>query len=133
MATIQIKKTKFVDIDLSFSKHPVSGDLTRKIDVNAIAASLKTLVMTKKYERPFHPELSCQVSDLLFENFTPDTGVVIKKTIEYVIANFEPRVQLVKVSVNPDPDSNNLTVDIMFKVIGFVDVYQTHFYLERTI
>jgi phage baseplate assembly protein W len=128
-----VKKTKFVDLDLNFSKHPVSKDISKKVDVNAITTSVRNLVMTRKFDRPFHPEISCQVMDLLFENFTPDLGYIIERTIKYVIENFEPRVAVIDVFVDETPDANKFSVTIIFDIIGTMERVTTTFFLDRSI
>ena len=57
MAQLQTyEKTKiYKDFDLSFSINPITGDLGTKSDVNAIQQSIKTLINTNFFERPFNP------------------------------------------------------------------------------
>lgn len=133
MATIKTKRTKFVDIDLNFSLHPISSDIGKRVDGNAIATSVKNLVLTNMYDRPFHPEISSQVSSLLFENFTARTEATLQRAIRYVIENFEPRVEIVYINIDSDPDNNDLTVELAFNVVGLTETIVTQFTLERTI
>ena len=70
---------QYSDFNLLFSSHPVTGDVTRKNDEEAVKASLRNLISTRHYERPFHPEIGCQIHGLLFENFNPVTAQVMKK------------------------------------------------------
>lgn len=133
MATLQIKKTKFVDIDLNFSLHPISGDIGKRVDANAIITAMKHLVMTRKYDRPFHPEMYCQISDILFEPLTESSAVVAETMIRYVIENHEPRVSLVSVNVTTEPDNNHLYVEIVFVIVGTTETIRTNFFLERTL
>ena len=67
-------------------------------------------------ERPFHPEIGCQVYNLLFENFNPITAQVMKKTIYDAINKFEPRVTVLDVKIREDVDKNDLSVDIIFRL-----------------
>ena len=108
----------FSDINLLFTKHPVTYDVTRKVDEEAVKASIRNLIQTKNYERPFHPEIGCQISSLLFENFTPMTREIMKKTILDVINKFEPRARLLDVRISENLDKNDLNVDIVFKLIN---------------
>jgi len=108
----------FSDINLLFTKHPVTYDVTKKVDEEAVKASIRNLIQTKNYERPFHPEIGCQISSLLFENFTPMTREIMKKTILDVINKFEPRVKLLDVRIAESLDNNNLNVDIVFKLVN---------------
>ena len=63
---------KFKDIDLDFGRNVVTNDVNTVTDIIAIKRSVKNLIQTNFYERPFHPELGCGVRELLFENFTPN-------------------------------------------------------------
>ena len=107
---------QYSDFNLLFTKHPVTADITRKNDEEAVKASLKNLISTKHYERPFHPEIGCQVYSLLFENFNPITAQVMKKTIYDTINKFEPRVTVLDVKIREDVDKNDLSVDIIFRL-----------------
>lgn len=111
------RKTRtFSDINLLFTASPTTGDITKKLDEEAIKASVKNLIMTKNYERPFHPEIGCQVHSLLFENFTPITKRVIQTSIAGVIRKFEPRVTLLEVRVREDSDNNEMWLDVYFRI-----------------
>lgn len=133
MVELKITKKKFVDLDFSFLKHPVTDDVSKKINEAAIVASVKNLVMTKKYERPFHPELSSQVHDMLFEPLTDATAATLKRTIYYVISNFEPRVEILLIDVSDVPDFSEVRVTIIFKIIGMADTIKTQFFLQRSL
>ena len=82
----------YTDIDLNFTRHPVTGDVALKYDASAIKAAVKHLVMTRFYERLFHSEIGTPVSDLLFELASPSLSIRLKKSIADVINNYEPRV-----------------------------------------
>lgn len=106
----------YSDLNLLFSRHPVSGDVTMKNDEDAIRASLRNLLLTRHYERPFHPEIGCQLHSLLFENFNPITIQTMKKTINDVVTKFEPRVTLLEVRLRDKSDENAIDVDIIFRI-----------------
>ena len=108
----------FTDFNLLFTKSTATGDITRKVDEEAIKTSIRNLISTKNYERPFHPEIGCQLFTLLFENFTSVTAQVIKKTIFDVIDKFEPRVNILDVKLSETEDLNNLDVSITFKILN---------------
>lgn len=118
MSTINRKTRQFSDLNLLFSANPVTLDVTRKLDEEAIKASLKNLIQTRNYERPFHPEIGCQLFYLLFENFNPVTVQVMKKTIFDVIKKFEPRVSVLDVNIRDRSDNNEIMVEIVFKIIN---------------
>ena len=106
----------YTDLNLAFTRHPSTGDVTKKTNVEAIKASLKNLIQTKNYERPFHPEIGCQIHGLLFENFTPVVKQIMRRTIEQMIDKFEPRVTLTDVSIEESPDDNGIKLDIYFRI-----------------
>ena len=122
---------KFRDLDLDFERNIVTNDVKVVEDVIAIKRSVKNLVQTNFYERPFHPELGCGVRELLFENFTPLTAVFIKRKIEEVLINYEPRINLTNVSVDDDQDRNRLVVDIYFRIIGIEGPQVVSTFLQR--
>jgi len=106
------------DLDLDFTRHPVTNDVVKIEDVNAVKRSVRNLVNTQFYERPFHPELGCGVRDLLFENFTPMTGIFIRRKIEEVLVNYEPRANISSIAVNEDADRNGINVEVNFYVLN---------------
>lgn len=122
----------FSDLDLNFTPHPVTGDLVRKYDDNAIKQSIKNLIMTRHYERPFHSELGSQIRELLFDMITPVTAMMVRRTIIDLISNFEPRVKLLGVDVIPSEENNSLYVSITFKIVNTEAPLSLEFLLERT-
>ncbi len=135
MSFIQIKQTnkKFIDLDLTFNRHPISGDVSRRVNENAIITSVKNLIMTRTYDRLFHPEISSHIGSLLFEQMTPATIDTLKKAILYVIENFEPRVIMQLVEVNPYTDANRIEITLVFKIVGSEDTITTNFFLKRSL
>ena len=106
------------DLDLDFTRHPVTNDVVKREDVNAVKRSVRNLVNTQFYERPFHPELGCGVRDLLFENYSPMTGMFIRRKIEEVLINYEPRAKLSSIEVNEEQDRNGIKVEVNFYVLN---------------
>ena len=106
------------DLDLDFTRHPVTNDVVKIEDVNAVKRSVRNLVNTQFYERPFHPELGCGVRDLLFENYSPMTGMFIRRKIEEVLINYEPRAKLSSIEVNEEQDRNGIKVEVNFYVLN---------------
>lgn len=122
----------FSDIDLNFTAHPVTKDIARRYDENAVKASVKNLIMTSNYERPFHSELGSQVRALLFEPATPMTRVLLQRTIEDLITNFEPRVDLIDVRVGVSEENNAVYVTVEFKIVNTERPLTLDLVLERT-
>jgi len=122
---------RYRDIDLDFGRNAVTNDIVKIEDVNAVKRSVTNLVQTNFYERPFHPELGCGVRELLFENFTPLTGIFLRRKIEEVLVNYEPRISLEQIAVDDDPDNNRLVIDIYFYVRGVADPVSVTTFLQR--
>lgn len=122
----------FSDIDLNFTKHPVTSDVSRKFDEEAVKQSVKNLVLTQNYERPFHSEIGSQIRGLLFEPATPMLSMLLQRAISDTIINFEPRVRLIDVLVRLDPDSNDVNVTIEFAIINTVRPITVNLTLKRT-
>ena len=122
----------FSDLDLNFTAHPVTKDISRKYDDNAIKQSLRNLILTSNYERPFHSEIGSQVRSLLFESASPMLAVSMRKAIFDLINNFEPRVDLIEVLVNFNPDENFLYLKIEFKIVNTERPLTLDLALERT-
>lgn len=114
MATVNRIIKEFSDLDLLFQAHPYTRDVNRKFNIDAIKASVKNLVLTKNYERPFHPEIGSQVTHMMFENFTPSIKNAAEKSIMTTIERFEPRVRLISVELIEKQDTNEILVEIVF-------------------
>ena len=108
----------YKDINLNFSKHPVSGDISTLSDIEAVKRSVRNLVNTNFYERPFHPEIGSDVRSILFEPVSPLVADVLKRHIQDVIQNFEPRAELIDIISIVEPDKNNYKVTIKFFVVN---------------
>ena len=121
----------FRDIDLDFDRNIVTNDVNVVENVVAIKRSVRNLIQTNYYERPFNPELGCGIRELLFEPFTPMTKVFLEKKIQEVLINFEPRIQLQSVGVDDDQDRNRLIVDIYFYIVGVSGPQQVQTFLQR--
>jgi phage baseplate assembly protein W len=112
--------------------HPVTHDVARKYDEEAIKAAVKNLVLTQNYERPFHSEIGSQIRGLLFEPSTPMLDIMLKRTITDTIVNFEPRVKLNDVVVTVSPDNYEVYVSIYFTIINTTRPLQVDLILTRT-
>ena len=118
MAVKRISRA-FKDINLSFEPHPVTKDLTVLRNENAIKRSVRNIVQTIPTERFFNSILGSDVRNLLFDNYVDfGTASVIEDQIRIAIQNFEPRVDNLQVNVNPRPDQNEFTVNVLFDIIG---------------
>jgi phage baseplate assembly protein W len=120
----------YQDLNLKFTLHPVSGDITTLTGEVDIIAAVEMLVLTNHYERPFHPEIGSSVAALLFDNATPLTATFIQRAISDVINNFEPRVTLQSVVVDVEPDQNSYAATITFFINNQVEPVVLNMILE---
>ena len=121
----------YKDLDLDFNRNPVTNDIPTIEDVDAVKRSVRNLVQTNFYERPFHPELGCGVRELLFENYNPIIGIFLKRKISEVITRYEPRVSLNDIALDDEPDRNRLKVSIYFYVQNVPDPVVVETFLQR--
>ena len=121
----------YVDLDLDFTRHPVTNDVVKITDVDAVKRSVRNLINTQFYERPFHPELGCGVRDMLFENYTPMTGIFMRRKIEEVLRNYEPRANLSSIQVNEQMDRNAIDVVVNFYVLNLPNPVSVTTTLQR--
>ena len=120
-----------IDLDLDFTRHPVTNDVVKITDVEAVKRSVKNLINTQFYERPFHPELGCGVRDMLFENYTPMTGIFMRRKIEEVLSNYEPRASLSSIQVNEQMDRNAIDIVVNFYVLNLPNPVSVTTTLQR--
>ena len=109
---------QYSDLDLFFGKRTVGSDVNKVTDVQAVKRSLRNLINLNTFEKPFHPEISGGLRELLFEHMNPMVSAVMAKKIEDVIENFEPRCRLVSVRAIPDFDRNAYNVTIEFYIVN---------------
>tara|TARA_A100000164_G_scaffold352805_1_gene358811 strand:+ start:1399 stop:1833 length:435 start_codon:yes stop_codon:yes gene_type:complete len=109
---------QYSDLDLFFGKRTVGSDVNKVTDVQAVKRSLRNLINLNTFEKPFHPEISGGIRELLFEHMNPMVSAVMAKKIEDVIENFEPRCRLVSVRAIPDFDRNAYNVTIEFYIVN---------------
>ena len=111
-------KRKFKDISMSFETNPLNDDLVSLSDTSAIARSIRNIVFTSPGEKFFNPDLGSRISESLFENVDDVSALAIEDEIKSSIINFEPRVNLLNVSVNPNVDDNEMNVTIEYEITG---------------
>lgn len=121
----------YSDFDIGFAINPISDDLSKVINENAVRRSIKNIIFTNFYERPFRPFLGSNVNKLLFENFTPVTVELLQTAISDAIKNFEPRANLIDVIVTPYEDRNALSVTIVFSIINKEDPISLELSIDR--
>jgi phage baseplate assembly protein W len=132
MATATKRQRTFSDLDLNFTAHPVTGDVARLYDENAIKRSVRNLLQTNNFERPFHSEIGSQIRALLFEPASPILNTMLKRVITDTISTFEPRVVVNSVTVSSNADNNSLNVTLVFTIVNTVNPVTMNVVLQRT-
>ena len=123
---------QYTDLDLFFAKKATSKDISKVTDIQAVKRSVRNLVLTNHYEKPFHPEIGSGVRGILFEPMTPITAHILTRKIEDVIENFEPRVRLINVIAYPNLDRNAYEVSVEFYVVNMpTELVDLTLFLER--
>lgn len=126
-----VRQPDYVDLDLDFIPNPRNADINVKRGEEAIKRSIRNLVFTNYYERPFQPGIGSDVSKLLFDNITPMTATFLRDALRTVIQKFEPRVRLDNVDVVVDPDNNGFSVTLKYVILNREAPVITSFFLER--
>ena len=106
----------YSDIDFTFTKKPVTGDVALSYDDQAVIRSIRNLLLTNHFERPFNPDLGSNLNTLLFELVSPLTAASLEREIATMIDNYEPRARINEVIVTPLPDNNAYNVYLSFYI-----------------
>ena len=129
---IERNSRQYTDLDLFFAKKATSKDISKVTDIQAVKRSIRNLVLTNHYEKPFHPEIGSGVRGILFEPMTPLTAHILTRKIEDVIENFEPRARLISVRALPNLDRNEYECTIEFFVVNTpTELVDLTVFLER--
>jgi phage baseplate assembly protein W len=133
MATVTVTNIvrDFKDLDLNFTIHPVRKDINKNVGEIAIINSIKNLVLTNHYEKPFNPNFGSNLRRLLFENTDGITASLIEREISQVIFNYEPRAKVRRVYVTPNTEETGFNVELEFFIINRTEPVTINFFLER--
>tara|TARA_R110002153_G_scaffold142669_1_gene293789 strand:- start:14667 stop:15071 length:405 start_codon:yes stop_codon:yes gene_type:complete len=115
--TLKISRL-YKDLDLSFTANPVTGDVAKKIDVNAVKQSLNILIQTNYYERPFAPEKGANLRGYLFEPMSNLVAGLVQNTIKNMIESYEPRAKIETISVVANYDTGTYEVVLRYFIVG---------------
>ena len=121
----------YKDLDLDFGRNTVTNDVNKLTDVEAVKRSVRNLILTNHYERPFHPELGCGIRGLLFEPLSPLVAIQLERKVEEVLTNNEPRATINEISARPDLDRNSYEMLVSFWVSGSTEPVTVSTFLER--
>lgn len=120
-----------IDLDINFDRNLLSGDVALRRDEEAIKRSLRNLILYRRGEKPFHPEISSGVQDMLFELIEPIMVIELKKRISEVIRNYEKRVSNAIVDIVDVLDRNEIRITIHFTIRNVQRVFSTTIALQR--
>lgn len=112
----ETKDEVFSDLDIGFVSHPITNRLTRKTNREAVRQSVKSLILTDFYERPYKSDIGCNIRAYLFELFTPDIKQRIESSVREIISNYEPRADVIAVLAEDYPDTNTLLISVAFRI-----------------
>lgn len=115
-STLNVKTYR--DLDLFFTRRSRDSDVNVLTNITAVKRSVRNLILTNFYEKPFHPEIGSGVRDLLFEIVSPLTAIALAQSVEDVINNYEPRALLLGVDVIDNIDANAYDITVTFEVIN---------------
>ena len=123
----------FRDISATFQINPINDDLIALKNENAIARSVRNLIMTVPGDKPFQPEVGSRVTEMLFENMDKLTANLIRSEIRNTLLNYEQRINVREVLCEPDYDNNEYNVTINYIIVGIdADEQQLSFALVAT-
>ena len=121
----------YKDLNMSFTKNPATKDVARLFDIQAIKRSVKNIILTNKYERPFNPDFGCNLRGFLFENLTEPMIVIIKDRVAMAIEKYEPRVSVEDVIVKNSSDPNGIRISVSFLINGVEAPVTVSTFLQR--
>jgi|TARA_B110000914_G_C15442224_1_gene436674 phage baseplate assembly protein W len=124
-------KEIFSDLDLGFYAHPITQAVSRKTNRDSVRQSVKSLVLTDYFERPFKSNIGCSIRYYLFELFTPAIKQQMERAIREVVTNYEPRADIVAVLVEESPETHALIVSVAFMIINDPEPVILDVILER--
>ena len=122
----------YSDLDLTFNRLPVSNDVALRYDNQAVIASVRNLLLTNFYERPFQPNLGSNIDKLLFEPVNNLTAGLLSDEIRNVVKNFEPRATIDTIIVSPNPDGESFTSRIQFYIGNNTTPTTVNLFLQRS-
>jgi uncharacterized protein len=121
----------YTDVDTTFYRHPGNHDVLKRYDVDAVKTALRNIFLTEKFEKPFDPDFGLGMLGLLFENYHVAYNIVLKKKAMEQITRYEPRAIIDDIQIQETPDTNSLSVNLFFYVIGNPTKQELNVTVER--
>tara|TARA_R110000782_G_scaffold18084_1_gene50063 strand:- start:177 stop:572 length:396 start_codon:yes stop_codon:yes gene_type:complete len=127
----ELKEPVFKDIPLSFTAHPITGNVKALVNRDAVKQSVKNIVLTNFYERPYSPILGGDILSQLFENMDPITEYNVSKKIRQALNNYEPRATIDDIKSDFNQDQNAINITITFRIRNDAKPISVNVLLDR--
>ena len=114
----KVKTRIFSDLDADLTQNPVTNDVSKIYDDNAIRRSLKSLILCNHYDHPFHPEIYSPINELLFQNFTLDVSNILQRLLTDLINTYEPRVHIDNIEITQAEEQHSLNAVITYRTMN---------------
>jgi len=132
MAQVNIsRQPDYSDLDLDFMINPITGDINKKKGVDAVKRSIRNLIFTSYYERPFNSSLGSDVPRLLFDNVDVITASLLEDALGRLINTYEPRVEITRLNVYADTDNHGFNVQLEYVILNTETPATFNLFLEK--
>ena len=121
----------YSDLDFDFTRHPVTGDIIKVVDVTSVKRGIRNILLTENTERLFQPEVGSGIKGLLFEQMSDITAQLLEDQVRAAIESWEDRAEVLEIIVTPDEDYNRYTVAVTFRIINQLEEQALEVYLQR--
>jgi len=112
------KIINYRDLDLNFTRHPFSNDVSQFVDTEAVKKAVVNLLSLKRYEKPFHPEINSGIYDSFFDPMNPLQANALKDSISGILKRYEKRIILNNIGISQNYDGNDISITLVFSIIN---------------
>lgn len=120
----------YSDLDLKLTLHKIRKDIVPLRDDQAVKNSIKNLILTNFFERPFQPGIGANLRGLLFEPADAITELALEDNIKRCL-KLEPRADIIFVEVTNIEDRNAYRVTVKFNIKQFDQTAEVEIVLRR--
>ena len=121
----------YSDLDFDFTRHPVTGDIIKVVDVTSVKRGIRNILLTENTERLFQPEVGSGLKGLLFEQMSDITAQLLEDEVRSAVDTWEDRADVLEIIVTPDEDYNRYKVAVTFRIINQLEEQSLEVYLQR--
>ena len=115
--SVVARKKGWADLNLRLTLHRIRKDIIPLRDDEAIKNSVKNLILTNFFERPFQPLVGANLRGLLFEPADAITKYELSDGIKQVLLDYEPRIRVSRVGIEDQSDRNAYRITVYFQII----------------